>query len=115
LDVFPQPQRFSEFECSATITVPNMSPAQTTSMSCKRNVRVSVGHTAEDRMLIEQSFESTEVHTHREDQQQERKCDGEPLPRQYNVPGSQRTGAARDEKEENSAQVFAAKARELVV
>ena len=34
---------------------------------CERDVRVSVGHTPEDRMFIEQSLESTEIHTHRED------------------------------------------------
>jgi hypothetical protein len=36
---------------------------------CERDVRVSVGHTAEDHMVIEQFLKSTEVHTHREDQQ----------------------------------------------
>jgi hypothetical protein len=66
-------------------------------------------------MFIEQSFESTEVHAHCEGQQQGRKCDGEPLPRHINVTGSQHPGAARDENEENSAQVPAAKAGELVV
>ena len=34
---------------------------------CERDVRVSVGHTPEDRMFIEQSLESIEIHTHRED------------------------------------------------
>ncbi len=67
-------------------------------------MRVRVGHTPEDRMIIEQSREPTDICTHREDQQEERKRNGEPAPRRCDVaaaaPG-ERTGSARDQDEEN--------------
>src|SRR5580698_10178953 len=48
----------------------------------KRNVRVRVGHTAKDRVCIEQSLEPVDIHAYREDQQQKGKRDGEPAPGQ---------------------------------
>ena len=36
--------------------------------SCEHDVAVSVGHTCEDRMIIEQSLEPTDIHTHCKDQ-----------------------------------------------
>ena len=48
---------------------------------CERDVRIRVSHTAEDRMIVEQSLEPGDIHTHREDQQQEGKGDGKSTPR----------------------------------
>ena len=47
----------------------------------KHDVRIGVGHPAEDGMFLEQSLESGDIRVHREDQQQEAKRDGEPAPR----------------------------------
>jgi len=65
-------------------------------------------------MFIEQSFESAEVHAHCEGQQQERKCDGEPLPRHITGRAANTRAPPVMRMMKNSAQVLAAKARELV-
>src|SRR5712671_4839509 len=56
-------------------------------------------------MTIEQSLESTEVHTHRKDHYQDRKRAGEPTPRQCNIgpgPPDDRTSSARNDYEKDS-------------
>ncbi len=46
-----------------------------------RDVRVRVGHTSKDRMILEQALKPAEIREHREDQQQKRKRDRQPAPR----------------------------------
>src|SRR5207245_5567018 len=52
---------------------------------CEHDVRIGVSDPAEDRVLLEQVLEPTEIDAHCENQQQKRKCEGEPSPRQRDI------------------------------
>src|ERR1700687_4780608 len=70
-------------------------------------MRVCVGHTPEDRMILEQSLEPVEIYAHRQDQQQEGKRDGKTAPRQRDGAAetpSEHTASARDENKEDGEQ-----------
>ena len=71
--------------------------------AAKRDMGVGVGDTAEDRMIVEQKIKPAEIDTHRQDQQKERKGDGEPAPRNGEIAAAagKRTRSAGDENEEN--------------
>ena len=89
---------------AAAITAPRTSAAQTTSVPVKRDVRVHVGHTAEDGVVLKQLLESADIQAHREEQQQKCERDGEAAPRQWNVAvvtSVERPRAARHKDKEN--------------
>ena len=51
----------------------------------KHDVRVRIGDAGEDGVVLEQLLETADINAHRQDQQQERKRDGEPAPGQREI------------------------------
>ena len=68
-------------------------------------MRVGIGDTGEDGVSVEQMLKPGEIDTHRTDQQQECKCDGQPAPGKRRVSGGAASGecarTSSDEGEEN--------------
>ena len=67
-------------------------------------VRIGVGHTAKDRVILEQGLEPADIHAHRERQQQKRKRNRKPAPGRGDgarSPARERPGAAGNENEGN--------------
>jgi len=67
-------------------------------------VRIRVGDSAEDRMIVKQALEAADIGAHGKDQQQKRKGDGDPRHGNVSVPAEtpgEHTGSARDQNEES--------------